>query len=323
MRKILVIGATGSLGKVVTENLSLQYEVTGTYCHSKHDERITNIRYLKLDVTDKFDFEKLEHVYDCIVLISGAMPATMHGYQPQKYIDVNITGTLNTLEFCKKTKVRKMIFVMSFSDVAGSFYSGIPITTEQPRSLAMTGDHAVYGISKATACDLIEHYHQEYGLQTVIFRIPTVYCADDNVNYFVDGSKRTKAYVQMIRNVVQYQRIEVWGDPQNAKDMPYVKDFSRLIELAVKSKTAQGLYNAGTGSPVSLEQLVDTIIEIFGEDNSIEKVFLPEKNSQPNFTFDMSRTRAEFGFVPEYDLRRMFLDIRENVDPLVWQSGDK
>ena len=322
MKKILIIGATGSLGKVISQRLSVSYEVTGTYFEHKPEEYACNIQYLRLDITDMTDFETIEQAYDCVVLVSGAMPAVMQGYAPKKYIDVNISGTLNTLEFCRRTNVQKLIFVMSFSDVSAAFYSGIPIMTDQPRTLTMTGDHAVYGISKATACDLIEHYHQEYGLQTVIFRIPTVYCPDDNVSYFVDGVKRTKAYVQMIRNVVQHQKIEVWGDPTNAKDMPYVKDFSRLIELAVKSKSAQGLYNAGTGFPVSLEQLVDTIIEIFGKGNSVEKIYRSEMPSQPNFTFDMSRTKTDFGFVPEYDIKKMLLDIRDNVDLSLWQNKE-
>lgn len=322
MSRVLVIGASGSLGSVVAEQLSQKNQVTGTYCSREPTIKIDKVEYKQLNITDKKAFEGLGKGFDCVVLVSGAMPATMSGYEPQTYIDVNITGTLNTLEFCRQRNIPKLIFIMTFSDVSDSFYSGLPITTEQPRKLAMTGDHAVYGISKATACDLIEHYHQEYDLQTILFRIPTVYCADDNVDFYVDGVKRTKAYVKMIRSVVQHKKIEIWGNPENAKDMPYVKDFSRLIELAVSSKTAQGLYNAGTGSPVTLEQLVNEIIQVFAGEEPVEKTYRSEMASQPNFTFDMSKTEADFGYQPQYDLRSMLMDIRDSVDSAVWLTSD-
>ena len=42
---------------------------------------------------NKNDFSKLPtHDIEAVVLLSGLMPAKMKGYNPQKYIDVNITG---------------------------------------------------------------------------------------------------------------------------------------------------------------------------------------------------------------------------------------
>jgi nucleoside-diphosphate-sugar epimerase len=316
MPKVLVIGASGSLGKEVSRLLSKSFDVYATYFQNKVIGR--GVTYCFLNIQDAHSFDGLDDDYEAVVLVSGVMPASMKGYEPQKYIDVNITGVLNVLEFCRKNKINKIVYVMTFSDVSDKFYTGVPIRHDSPRRLILTGDHAIYAISKVAACDLIEHYHQEYGLQTIIFRIPTVYCADNNVNYYVDGIERTKAYVKMIRDVVNNKRVEIWGDPNSSKDMPYVKDFSRLICSAVKSETAQGLYNAGTGDPVSLEKFADALIAVFGEGEEIETVYKPEMPSQPNFTFDMSRTMKEFNYLPEYDVYSMFRDIKETVDPKVW-----
>lgn len=319
MAKILVIGGSGSLGKETVNYLSQRHKVTATYLNNKIDSGEVN--YVKLNSAIAEDFDRLEKNYDSVVLVSGAMPASMEGYQPQRYIDVNVTGTLNTLEFCRKNKIPKIIFVMTFSDVSSSFYSGIPIKSDDKRTLTLTGDHAVYAISKVAACDLLEHYHQEYGLQTIIFRIPTVYCCDSNVNYYVDGVERTKAYVKMIRSIVQDGKVELWGDPSNAKDMPYVKDFSRLIYAAVESGDAQGIYNAGTGSPVSLDTFVDALIDVFGEGRDIAKIYRPGKPSQPNFTFDMSATERDFSYQPQYGVKEMFVDIKNNTNPDIWMKN--
>ncbi|MGC8121080.1 NAD-dependent epimerase/dehydratase family protein [Marinobacter sp. VGCF2001] len=311
MKKVCVIGASGSLGRGVISYLKKNHDVTATYSRNSFSEPGVTVN--QVDIKSPESLNNLGSDFDSVVMIAGAMPATMAGYEPQRYIDTNITGTLNVLEYCRKSNIKKIIYIMTFSDVSHKFYNGVPIESDDSRGLTLTGDHAVYAVSKVAACDLIEHYHQEYGLQTIIFRIPTVYCADDNFNYYVDGELKTKAYVQMLRSIVSDGKVEVWGNPEHAKDMPYIKDFSRLISLGVEHPTAQGVFNAGTGQPVTLQELVDTMIEVFAEGQSVEVIARPEKPSQPNFTFDMSKTSEVFGFHPEWNAKEMFEDIKNTL----------
>ena len=311
MKKVLVLGASGSLGRGVIEHLKKSYEVTATYSSKNFSEPGVNVTHA--DIKNPESLENLGGDFDAVLMIAGAMPATMAGYEPQRYIDTNITGTLNVLEYCRKSNIKKIIYIMTFSDVSHKFYNGIPIKSDDSRGLTLTGDHAVYAVSKVAACDLLEHYHQEYGLQTIIFRIPTVYCADDNFNYYVDGELKTKAYVQMLRSIVSDGKVELWGNPDHAKDMPYIKDFARLIELGVEHPNAQGVFNAGTGKPISLKELVDTMIDVFSPDRDVEIISRPDNPSQPNFTFDMSKTQKVFSFNSGWNLKEMLLDIREVV----------
>lgn len=313
MARVLVIGASGSLGRGILSHLKELHDVTATFSRNAFEEASVEVKCV--DVRSPQSLAALGSDFDVVVLIAGAMPATMHGYDPQRYIDVNVTGTLNVLEYCKKAKISKIIYVMTFSDVSHKFFNAVPITSDDSRGLTFTGDHAVYAISKVAACDLIEHYHQEHAMQTIIFRIPTVYCADDNFSYYVDGIKRTKAYVQMIRSIILNKVVEMWGDPDHSKDMPYIKDFARLVTSAVESPDAQGVFNAGTGNPISLRMLIETMIEVFSAGDDVKVIPRPDKPSQPNFTFDMSKTNEVFGFSPEWDVRRMLEDIRYTLGP--------
>ncbi|HIF9430773.1 TPA: NAD-dependent epimerase/dehydratase family protein [Photobacterium damselae] len=310
-KKVLVIGASGSLGSGLCNEIYRKYNVTGTYLNNKAENE--NITWINLDITDESSFNRLESDYDTVILIAGAMPATMEGYDQKKYFKVNVEGTINVLDFCRKNKIKKIIYIMTFSDRYEHFYSGKPILDDGIYSLNYKGDHAVYSISKVSACELLEHYHQEYGLQTIIFRIPTVYCYDDKVDYYVDGVKKTKAYITMIRDVIHNNKIEIWGDSLAAKDMPYIKDFSKLISLAIENNEAQGIYNAGTGKPVTLDEFVDSIIKVFSNDNKIEKIYKNNCNSQPNFTFDMQKTYSTFGYEPTYSCIDMLEDIKVNL----------
>ncbi len=314
MKKLLIIGASGSLGQGLVSSLKKDYDITATYYNNKMMR--DDVKTIQLDITDIKSFDKLSNTkYDTVILVAGMMPANMKGYNPQSYIDVNVTGTLNVLEFCREQNINKIIYIMTFSDVSGSFYSGIPIKRDEIRSLNYKGDHAVYAITKVTACELLEHYHQDFGMQTIIFRIPTVYCDDENYFYYVDGKQRTKAYFKMIKSVVEDKKIEIWGNPTNAKDMPYIKDFARLIGKAVENTIAQGIYNAGTEQPISLEEFINAIIKVFSSDSDeVQKIYKPEKPSQPNFTFDMSETNKEFQFNIKYDLITMLEEMKQNID---------
>ncbi|MCX3071630.1 NAD-dependent epimerase/dehydratase family protein [Providencia stuartii] len=310
-KKVLVIGASGSLGQGLCNEISSKYSVTGTYLNNKKVS--DKVKYTHLDITKEIDFNTLDTDYDSVVLIAGAMPATMEGYNPNKYFDVNVYGTINVLEFCRKNNIRKFIYIMTFSDRYNNFYNGVPIQADDVATLNYTGDHAIYSISKVTACEVIEHYHQEYGLQTIIFRIPTVYCYDDKVDYYVDGKIKTKAYIKMIRDIIHKNEVEIWGDKNNAKDMPYIKDFARLISLAIDNSKAQGVYNAGTGKPISLEELVNAMIKVFSIDGKTKIIHIKDNTSQPNFTFDMTKTIADFSFHPEYNIEMMLEDIKKNL----------
>lgn len=309
-QKILIVGASGSLGKGIIAKIQEEHNVVGTYCTQKLEGDYPSAQ---VDITDKASLDALDSNFNTVILIAGAMPAEMKGYEPQRYIDVNITGAKNVLDFCIENGVKKIIYIMTFSDVSGAFYTGNPIKEEDSRSLTYMGDHAVYAITKVAASELLEHYHQEYGLQTIQFRIPTVYCNDDNFQYYVNGEIRTKAYVQMIQSIVTDSRVEIWGNPKNAKDMPYIKDFASLINKAVSNNDAQGLYNAGTANPVSLDDLVNAMIEVFGEGREIKKVYKPHKKSQPNFTFDMAKTSLQFSYEPMFDIKQMLLDMKESL----------
>lgn len=108
MKKVVVFGASGNTGtyfvKYFLENNSdKDYEVVavGTRETQKFDE--LGVTYYRVDITKKEEFDKLPEDVYAVVDLAGAMPARMKGYDPQYYIDVNITGNLIFLNTAEKT----------------------------------------------------------------------------------------------------------------------------------------------------------------------------------------------------------------------------
>ena len=119
MKKVVVFGASGNTGtyfvKYFLENNSdKDYEVVavGTRETQKFDE--LGVTYYRVDITKKEEFDKLPEDVYAVVDLAGAMPTRMKGYDPQYYIDVNITGNLNILEYCRKNHADRILFAQSF-----------------------------------------------------------------------------------------------------------------------------------------------------------------------------------------------------------------
>jgi len=318
-KTVLVIGATGSTGCYLVDALHESgVEVIAAGRQNRTNKYYTDrgISYFQLDISNYDDFLSIQNVnIDCVVLLAGVMPARMKGYEPEKYISVNIKGTLNVLEFCRRSKIPKIIFAQSHSDVAGHWNTGKVIPHDAPRSLRFTGDHAVYIISKCAAVDLIEHYHQEYGLQSVYFRMPTVYCYWPNSVYYVNGFPQEMAYLGFIRKAMSSQPIEVWGDPSAAKDIVYIKDFVQMIKRAIESKTAQGFYNVGSGVSTTLDDQIKGVVDVFSpEDKKSRIIYRSDMPTQTSFFYDISKTVDDLGYSPNYSYRSMLMDMKLEME---------
>ena len=90
------------------------------------------IQYYQVDVSDKNAFTKLPRDVYAVVDLAGLMPARMQGYDPQKYIDVNITGTLNILEYCRLANVDRILYTQSFGDIKDWGEVKLNLTVEMP-----------------------------------------------------------------------------------------------------------------------------------------------------------------------------------------------
>ena len=180
MKKIVVFGASGDTGQYFVryflENYKgNEYQIVATGTRETDCFKKMNVSYYQVDITKKEDFSKLpENVY-AVVDLAGAMPARMRGYNPYKYIDVNIIGNLNILEYCRKTGADRILFAQSFGDIKDYGEKNPLLTVDLPRKFSFTSDHTIYVMTKNFAVDMIENYYQMYGLKRFIFRLPTIY----------------------------------------------------------------------------------------------------------------------------------------------------
>ena len=333
MKKIIIFGATGNVGSYVLKYAkeyfdTNEYEVIATGRRETGFFSSMDIPYYSVDISKNEDFDKLptEDVY-AVVFLAAQIPSYMEGYHPEQYIESNILGAYNVLEYCRKVKADRILYSTTVFDISLFAEDNTVLKPDLPYNFSYKGDHAVYVISKNTAIELIEHYHQEYGIKKFIFRFPTIYSYSPYHYYHPNGIKSIRPVYLMIDKAMKGEPIELWGDPNYSKDMVHVYDCAQMLCKAVEANCEEGFYNVGTGVPVTLLEQIQTIIKVFSPvEHPSEIIYRSDKEAGGGFLMDIENAKRELGYEPQYDCLRLFEDykaemqidrfkeLRENLD---------
>lgn len=335
---VIVIGATGFIGMyTVKAFLAAGKKVIATGRNEVLGKKLVSMgaEFIKLDITNKNDFNKLPtDDVEGIILLAGLLPANAKAdldknENAEEYFKVNVQGTINVLEYCRKNGIKKVISNCSYSDVSGAWGKKYPITEDEPRNFKFTGDHAVYVISKNAANDVMEYYNQQHHMQCAWFRFPPVYGVGPHGTIYVNGKAHKSGIATFIDSAQAGAPIEIWGNPHIKRDIIYVKDVADAYVLALASSKTYGLYNMTGHVQVDLEDQVKAVVEVFGGSKKSEIVYRPEKpNSTPSFLYSMDKAKRDFGFEPQYtDYLTMMKDYKMELKSGFWselvKAGEK
>lgn len=321
MKKIIVFGATGHLGAYTVDYMKDKidldkYEIIAVGRKKTNFYLKQGIQYYQVDVTNEGQFKNLpkDNIY-AVVCFVGIMPAAMEGYNPYKYVNVNVAGILNILEYCKKNKVDRILFMQTEADLSGHWEKNVILKPNMPRSFSYKGNYSLYIITKCTAVDLIESYYQNYGLKRFIFRLPTVYHYRPDPYFYKNGKKEMLAYRKLIKQAMDGEPIEMWGDPTLSKDIVYVKDFAQMVYKAILTDKDGGVYNVGTGKTTSLKEQIEGIIEVFSPKNKKSVIIpRPDMPDSRSFTMDITNAKEDLGYEPKYNYINYLKDFKKEME---------
>lgn len=326
---VVIIGATGFIGMYTTQAfLDAGKEVVATGRNTKLGKKLEQMgaTYVSLDITKEGDFEKLPtRDVEGVILLAGLLPANATADLEQtenaaEYFKVNVIGTINVLEYCRRNGIQKVIGNCSYGDVSGAWGKGYAITESEPRDFKFTGDHAVYVISRNASNDVMEYYNQQHHMQCAWFRFPPVYGVGPHGTIYVNGKAYKSGIATFIDNAIAGRDIELWGNAHIKRDIIYVKDVAEAYVLALKSPKTYGLYNMTSGTGLDLEEQAKAVIEVFGKEKKSKLVYRPEKpNNTPSFLFNMDKAKQDFGFVPKYtNYYDMMVDYKSELESGHW-----
>src|SRR4030043_690009 len=299
---ILVTGGAGFIGSHLCERLiGLGSNVI---CIDNFDDfydprvKESNIlgisasKYFKLYRSDITDLPRIEKIFSENKIEIAIHLAVRAGERasiqnPLLYERVNILGTMNILECCKKYKIPKLIFASSSSVYGGN--KKLPFLKED------YVDHPVasYAATKK-ACELICYtYYDLYNIAIYCFRFFTVY----------GPRQRTEMAIhKFTRLILSGKEIEIYGDGSSSRDYTYIDDVTSGIVNSLDRLKGFEVINLGNSKTVKLIDLVKMI-----ENLTEKKARLRFTGNQPGDVFatyaDIGKAEKMLKYFPETDIR--------------------
>ena len=119
----------------------------------------------------------------------------------------------------------------------------------------------------------------------------------------------------IIEQAKKGEDIELWGNPEAARDVFYVKDCTQIIEKCFSANGDSGTYNVGTGWVVNRRDQIQGIIDIFGDRNHPSRIVVrADKPDSPTYLLDISKTKEQLGFEPKYDYLTYLRDLKHEME---------
>jgi UDP-glucose 4-epimerase len=300
---VAVTGAEGFIGSHLVEALvergdhvraMVQYNSFSSYgwLDQLEPQYRTAIEIVLGDVRDRDSVLGLlrgaEVVYHLAALI--AIP---YSYQaPSSYIETNVLGTLNVLEAARTLGTGRVVHT-STSEVYGTART-VPIAESHPLQA-----QSPYSASKIAADKLVESYVASFSLPAVTLRPFNTYGPRQSARAVIST---------VLSQVAAGKRVISLGSLDPTRDFNFVLDTAAAF-VAVGNAPAErvlgGTFNAGSGSEISVGDLVRLIGEISGV--SVEPVLDSERvrpagSEVQRLVCDSSALQAVTSWRPRYPL---------------------
>jgi len=314
-KKVMVTGVAGFIGFHLAQRLLKDgCHVTGIdNLNTYYDVRLKEARleilkeqekftFFKMDLCDRKDFEKnLENSsFDVVVNLAAQAGVRYSLENHHAYVDANLAGFVNILEYCRHSDVKHLVFASS-SSVYGA-------NTKMPFSVHHNIDHPVslYAATKK-ANELMAHtYSHLYGLHCTGLRFFTVYGP---------WGRPDMALFLFTRAIIEGKPIKVFNHGKMQRDFTYIDD---IVEGVVRimgklpepdpawsgdnpdpgtSYTGYKIYNIGNNNPVQLMEFIETIEKVL--DKKAKKEFMDLQPGDVPATYaDIDDLINDVGFKP-------------------------
>ena len=266
-KSIFITGGAGFIGSHLTERIIDDNEIT--IFDNLHRDALKyrkfkdhkNLRFVKGDVLDNESLEKSMDNIDIVIHMASIAGVSTVISKPTTTLKINLMGTQNLLELCKKKGIDRFI-TFSTSEVYGPrVYQAdeAGLTTLGP----IGQPRWVYAMSKLASEFLAEAYHREHGIKFTSVRPFNIYgprqIGEGAIHHFI---------LKALKN----EPLIVHEPGSQVRSWCYIDDMADALDLILSNPESQGeVFNIGDPHATStILQTAETVIRLAGSNSKIE-----------------------------------------------------
>ncbi len=269
MSNTLVTGSAGFIGSVLVKQLREAGHAVIEIDQPQGDISLQETLHPYLD-------KKIDHIFH----LAGKTFVPESWQHPYGFYQVNVLGTVNILELCRKTGAR-LTYVSSYLYGEPDY---LPVDENHPLK-----SYNPYSNTKMMAESACRFYSDNFQVPSVILRPFNAY-GPGQPDKFLIGEIISKVMDSTVDTV------EVM-DLQPKRDYVYVDDLVRALVRSMDAK--QGVYNIGSGYSKSVEEIILLVMKSAG----IRKDYRSKGVSRPNEIYDLfadiRKAETGLGWKPE------------------------
>ena len=297
--KILVIGAIGQIGTVLTNALRNKYgkdAVLATDIKRPLDNKypfemldILNVQRVK-EIVEDYEINQIYHL--------AAILSANGEWNPLKTWNVNLNGLITILELAREKKIDKIFFPSTIA-VFGSTTPRV----QTPQHTALLPE-TVYGMSKVSGELWCNYYHKRYGVDVRSLRYPGIISHQS-----MPGGGTTDYAVEIFHEALKTANYKCFLRSDTKLPMLYIDDAIRatleLMEAPPQQIHIRSSYNlAGMSfTPGELAREIQKHIPDFSI--TYEPDFRQSIADSWTESIDDRYASLDWGWKPEYDLAGM------------------
>ncbi len=288
MKRVLVTGATGYLGKPLVLELMREAEIVVTF---QRDNPLTSFYVpdgakhfsVRGDLRDLQSVERpiSQYEVDTVIHLAAQTDVRIAHAEPLSTWESNVRGTWHLMEACRTQKVKRVI--VASTDKA---YGWTPPPYKESDPLRASG---MYETSKSCADLIAQSYAKTYGMSVSITR---------SGNYYGPGRYNWSTLIPgTIKSIIEKKRPVLRTDGTFRRDFMYIDDGVSAY-MALAKSDATGPFNFGTGEPLMVIDVVKKICDMMEWKDGIE-IIPTAKGEIVDQYLDTTRARTELGWSPQ------------------------
>lgn len=299
--KILITGGAGFIGSHITDaaiDAGMEVVIIDNLFTGKRENLNPHAKFYLADIRHKDIADIFADEKPDVVCHHAAQVSVRNSVDdPCQDAEINIVGSINVIDNCKKSGVKKIVFASSGGAIYGE-QEKFPAPEDHPAR-----PDSPYGAAKLSVEHYLYIYKKVFGLKYIALRYSNVYGPRQ------DPHGEAGVVAIFTGKMLSNQTPLINGDGGQTRDYVYVRDVVQANMLAFKSD-AEGPFNVGTGIETDVNRLYSLIRERTGYREGNEHG--PAKaGEQYRSVLDCARIKKGLGWEPKFSLEE---GLKETVE---------